>query len=142
MKLNRRDIGSNVASVLQALTEVKNVVRSNARLDISNYYETDLPLIEIKEAAETPDVELTSQRQMSFLDLTLRVYFVEWGEFPNSTYETLIKKIRNIIGNNFTLNETANGAWVVGVGEIQGAMPLYYLDLDCRVKYYLEQCDV
>lgn len=142
MLLNRRDIGSNVKTVLDAVSEVKTVVRTNARIDIANYYSSDLPLVEIMEADESPDVELTGRRQMSFLDLTLRVYFLEWGEFPNTTYETLIKKIRNAIGNNFNLNDTANGAWVVGVGEIQGTMPLYSLDIKVRVKYYLELTDV
>lgn len=142
MELNRRDLLSNFATILDMISEVQTVVRSNAVLDISKYYTTDLPLIEIQEANETPDRELTSMRQLAFLDLVLRVYFVEWGEIPTATYETLIKKIRNQIGNNFNINNTASGAWVVGVGKVEGEMPLYHLDLDVRVKYYLDLTDV
>lgn len=142
MELNRRDILSNFKTILDAISEVTTVVRSNSILDISNYYSTELPLIEIQEANEVPDKELTSMRQMAYLDLVLRVYFVEWGEVPNATYETLLKKIRNKIGDNFRVNDTANAAWVVGVGKIEGEVPLYHLDIDVRVKYYLDLTDV
>jgi hypothetical protein len=120
------------------ISEVKTVVRSKASVDITNYCYSQLPLVDIIEARETPSPELTSMRQMSFLDLVLRVYFIEWAEWPGTEYENLVKKIRDAIGNNFTLDGAANAAWVVEVSEVTGVMPLYHLDIRVRVKYYLE----
>lgn len=142
MLLNRRYIGNSVATILDMISEVKTVVRSKNALDITNYCYTNLPLVEIREARESPSPELTGMRQMSWLDLVLRVHFIEWGDWPSETYELLVKRIRDAIGNNFTLNDSANGAWVVEVSEVSGSMPLYYLDIRVRVKYYLQLEDV
>ena len=139
MALNRRAILSGLAAVLAEITEVKTVVRTLLDADMKIYATTVLPLIEVQEPDETEDRSLTSQRQIMFLDTVIRVWFVRWGADPNSTYETLVTKIRNKIGDHFTINETATGAWVTRVTGIEGAMPLYHFDMSIRVKYYLDE---
>ena len=139
MALNRRTILANLKTVLSEITEVKTVVRSFVDLDIKKYSETELPLISIREPAESPDDELVSMRAMQNLELKLRIYFVYWDAFPLSSYETLTKAIRDKIGSNFTLNSSATKVLVTTVSEIRGEIPLYDFDIVVDIKYYLNQ---
>lgn len=140
MLQNRRDILANLKTALTAVTELKTVVRTYGGVDIGEYLETDLPLADIVEPEEDPQ-DLTGQRQMIFIDTRVVVYFVHWGVAPNATYETLMKKIRNKIGDSFTLTETATGCWVVSVSKVTGNFPLFSFELGLKIKYYLEEKD-
>jgi ERCC4-related helicase len=149
MAFNRRDILSNLKTILEGVTGITTVVRSyglnavearaNEGMDISQYASTDLPLIDINEPMESADEELTSRRSVMFLETYLRVWFVDWNDQPQTTYETLMKRIRDAIGNNFTVNSTATACWVISVSAISGELPLFYYDIGLRLKYYLDQ---
>lgn len=136
--LNRRDALSNLATILATTTGITTVVRTYGDIDITKYSSTQLPLIEVQEPEETPDEEMTSMKQIAFLDLILKVWFVTWGMAPTSTYEDFVKAIRNKIGANFKLNDTATGCWVISVTKVEGEMPLFHFNISLRLKYYLD----
>ena len=138
MAQNRRSILAALATISHGVTAVNTVRRVHAPIDITQWAEAELPLVEIEEPAESADTELTNMRQMVFLDIKLTVWFVLWGESPTSTSEKLETDIRNAIGNNFTLNCTAVCAWVTNVAKVDGEMPLYHFEISVRLKYYLE----
>jgi len=135
--MNRRDALAALQSILSTIAEVKTVVRSYVPIDITSYAEAAFPLIELQEPDETPDSEMTSMRQIAFLEVATKVWFITWGENPTATYESLVKAIRNKIGANFNLNNTATGCWVINVTKVEGEMPLFHFDISLRLKYYL-----
>ncbi len=136
--MNRRDVLSGLKTILSSVSGIKTVVRTYADLVLSaSYKTTDLPLIEIREPEEYPETELTGMRQMELLNLTLRVWFIDWAESPTSTYETLVKDIRNKIGGSFTVGDSAVACWVNNVGIVEGEMPLFHFDIALRTKVYL-----
>lgn len=138
MSQNRRDALAALATLIGAITEVKTVRRVSMPIDITQWAESELPLVEIREPDESAASELTNMRQLTSLNIVLRVWFVIWGEVPTTTYETLEKKIRNKIGDNFKLNDTVNGVWVTNISKVDGEMPLYHFDIILRLKLYLE----
>jgi len=86
---------------------------------------------------------MTSQRSMMSLTAKLMVYFVDWAIDPDATkYEDLVKKIRNKIGDNFTLNDTATECRVIGISIILGTMPVYSFLIDLETRYYLNEKNV
>jgi len=140
MSQNRRDLLAELKTVLEEISEVKTVRRSYTDVDVSAYYlENELPLIVIKEPAEDVNEDLTSQRDMMNLDLKLQVYFVTWENEPSSTYETLVKVIRNKIGNNFNLNNKATGMWINTISTISGELPVYWFEIGLLARYYLNE---
>jgi len=140
--LNRRDIMDGLETVLRAVTEVVTVVRGYSneeqQLDIIQYADSQFPLIYIPEPDETENDALTSKRQMMSLDPGLSVYFIHWGVDPSATYGTLMEKIRNKIGANFTVGCTAVGCWVTSISRVEGTMPLYNFSISLRLLYYLD----
>jgi len=108
-------------------------------IDITQYNITDLPLVAIKEPEEDTDEEMTSQRSLMSLTTRLRVYFVYWGEDPSSTYKTLIRGIRNKIGASFTLSNNVTEARVSEMTAVLGTLPVYYVELELEMKYYLNE---
>lgn len=56
-----------------------------------------------------------------------------------SLYETLVKKIRNKIGDNFTLNDKATEARIMSVSSVLGTMPIYNFVVEMEMKYYLDE---
>jgi len=139
--LNRRNILAGLETILKTITSVKAVVRSYMPVDIEQYATTSLPLIEIREPAESPDAEMTSRRQIVNMDTAIRVFFLSWAESPAVAYESLVKEIRNKVGVNFNVSGTATACWVVGVGQVNGEMPLYQFSMTLRVRYYLNEQD-
>ena len=133
----RSQVLAALKDALAAAAGVKTAVRTYRDMDISNYKEASLPLVEVREPDEIPDEEATSMRQLSSLNATARVWFVTWGESPTTTYEALTKAIRDAIGNNFTLGGKATGCWVVDVSRVEGEMPLYHFDITFRTHYCL-----
>jgi hypothetical protein len=142
MQLNRRDLLAQLAATLAGTTGVTTVVRCYETLDILNYTEAQLPLIEIVEPAENVEQQLVSRRQIIAVRLELRVWFVSWAEIPTSTYESLMKNIRNKMAESFTLQQKATGCWVMSIGPIQGTLPVYNFTIGLRMKYYLDETDV
>lgn len=142
MSQNRRTVLDAIYDKVDAVTVVKTVTRSLAVRDILNYNETDLPLVDLREPRETADVEMTSMRQIGFLDVILRVWFTHWGEDPSSTYETLMKDIRNKLGEDPTMGQCAVASWVTGVSNVEGEMPLFRFDISLRTKYHLNLANV
>jgi hypothetical protein len=141
MALNRRDILSQLETILATTTGITTVVRSYGEegIDITQYAEADLPLLEIIEPAEENDEEMTSRRSVQFLDTVLRVYFVDWNDDVQSTYETFVKNVRDKVGANFKVDNKATGCWIVDISRVLGELPLWHIEFDLRVKYYLDQ---
>ena len=142
MTENRRDLLAALAAAVahDQISEVITVVRHySEEFDITQYAEVELPLIAIKEPSESPEEECTSMRAMMWLEATLKVYFVHWGISPDATYGTLMKAIRDKIGNDPNLNSSSVFTHVRGVSEIGGEMPLFSFTLDLACRYYLDQ---
>jgi len=142
MAENRRELLAYLATLLGTVAGVITVVRTFIEIDITNYNEAELPLIAIKEPRETPKTEMTSMRAMQDLEIQLKVFFVVWGQNPTDAYETLMKNIRNKLGNDFTLGGYANKTLVKDVSSVFGEMPLYYFLMDLDSEYYLDQKSV
>lgn len=140
MTENRRDLLANLKTTLEAVSGIENVVRHySEEFDVSKYKEEDLPLIAIKEPAESPEEECTSMRAMMWLEIKLKVYFTEWELVVGSAYETLMKAIRDKIGGDPNLNSSSVFTYVKGISEIAGEMPLYTFTMDLACRYYLDQ---
>ena len=142
MTENRRDLLASLQSTLESVSGIENVVRHySEEFDISKYKERDLPLITIKEPAESPEEECTSMRAMMWLEIKLKVYFTEWElvVVASSEYETLMKAIRDKIGSDPNLNSSSVFTYVKGISEIAGEMPLYTFTMDLACRYYLDQ---
>jgi len=138
MSLNRRDVLAALKTILATTSGVTTVVRTFVPIDITNYNENELPLIELQEPDEMPDEEMTSMKQIALLEMKCRVWFVVWGESPTTTYESLVKALRDKIGANFKLSDTATGCWVIDVTKVEGEMPLFHFEISLRLKYYLD----
>lgn len=139
---DRRSVLAQLKIVLATITEVVTVIRAylETDFDITQYAIADLPLVVIPEPAEETDEEMTSQRSMMLLGTKLIVYFVDWAIDPDATkYETLVKKIRDKIGANFTLNGTATEARIMSVSPVLGTMPVYNFVIELEMKYYLNE---
>ena len=140
MAQTRKTLIENLLTILGDVDDINTVLRFYINLDITQYKEEEeLPLIAVKEPAEENDQEMTDRRAMATLDLTIRLYFVSWGITPTDTYETLMKNIRDKIGGDFNLNSSSVATWVTDVSEIDGDMPLYFVDIGLRSLYYLNQ---
>jgi len=139
MAENRRSILSNLETALGNVSGVNTVLRFYTNLDVTQYTEAELPLIAVKEPGEENDTEMTGRRAMVSIDLMIRLYFVTWGINPTSTYETLVKNIRDEIGEDFHLNNKSVATWVTSVSDIDGDMPLYSVDIGLRCLYYQNQ---
>lgn len=136
---NRRSVLAGLATILGTVTGVTTVVRSYGDFDVTQYAEVDLPLIVVEEPEEATDEDLTSRRAMMLLDSMLKVWFVDWNDNPQTTYETLMKNIRNKLGSEFLVNQTAVACWVTGIGKIQGQLPVRNFDVEITLRYYLDQ---
>lgn len=139
MTHNRRELLAELKTSLESTTGVVTVVRCYEDLDILNYAEASLPLIEIKEPAESVAQQMVGRQQIIRMGLSLRVWFVSWAEIPTSTYETLMKNVRDKIAGNFTLSQKATGVWVTDIGPIQGMLPVYWFQVGLMAKYCLEE---
>jgi len=141
MALNRRDILIQLEIILGTITGITTVVRSYGEngIDITQYADTDLPLIDLNEPGESNDEEMTSRRSIQDLEIVLRVYFVDWNDKIQSTYETYIKNIRDKIGSEFKVNNTVTACWITDISKVEGEVPVWHLDMTLNVKYYLNQ---
>lgn len=142
MAQNRRTILAALKTILEELSPayVKTVVRTYTEIDITNYLTADLPLIEIQEPAEDSDEEMTSRRSIRNLEVVLRVWFFDWAEDPDTViYETLMKQIRDKIGAEFKIDNTAIADWVGSVSVIAGEMPVWNFSMALILRYYLDQ---
>ncbi len=139
MSENRRTILTNLKTLLSNVTGVTTVKRSYMPVDILNYKEADLPLVNLIEPPEEAWQETTSQHAVQLLDIDLKIHFVSWAEDPSATYETLTKNIRDAIGADFELGGAASACWVVEVSKIDGQMPVYNYGMVLRCKYWLNQ---
>ena len=145
MAQDRRSVMTALATKLAEITEIQTVVRTylDTDFDITQYTQSQLPLIVIPEPAETTDEECTSQMSMMALATKLRIYFLDWAIDPDSTkYEALVKKIRDKIGANFTLGDTATECRVNAVSQILGIVPVYDFFMDLEMKYWLNELSV
>ena len=140
---SRKNVLSQLAIVLAEVTQIKTVVRSLIQdFDITQYSQSQLPLVVVPEPLEETFDEMTDQRSVMELATILRVYFVFWGISPDAAYEALMTAIRNKLGNNFTLNSTAIICRVAGASIILGTMPVYDFTIRLEVKYYLTETNV
>jgi hypothetical protein len=114
-------------------------VRTYQDIDITQYTEAQLPLLNIKEPRDSAFEEHTSAHSTQQLDCLIRCYFVSWAEVPTATYEALTKAIRDKVAANFTLSGCASEMIVNEVSEIQGELPIYFFDFTLELRYYLSQ---
>ncbi len=140
MAENRRTLLANLKTALEAVTGVTTVVRHYAEaLDVSKYKEVDMALIAIHEPSETAEEELVSMRAMQWLEITLKVYFMDWELVVGSTYEILLKNIRDAIGADPRLNSSTVFTYVGNISAVVGEMPLYSFTIELKSRYYLDQ---
>jgi len=139
MAENRRAILSALKTLLESVTGVTTVVRSYGELDVAQYQASDLPLIEIEEPSESTDEDSTGRRAIMLLEAKLKVWFVDWNDIPQSTYETLMKNIRDDVGSGFTVSGSAVACWITVVSPIKGELPVFNFEMSLRLKYYLNQ---
>lgn len=137
---NRRTIPAKLKTILEEIAEIKTVVRVYLdSFDITQYAMADLPLVAIPEPAEETDNEMTSQKSLMRLATQLVVYFLHWGITPDVTYGTLLKKIRDKLGVNFTLGGVVTETRVDAISAILGTMPLYNFRINLEMKYLLDE---
>jgi len=140
MAENRRTLLASLKTALEDVVGEDHVVRHYAEeLDISKYRERDLPLIAIHEPAESTETELTSMRAMMWLEIKLKVYFMDWELVVGSAYEALLKSIRDKIGGDPNLNSSSVFTYVGTISEVAGEMPLYTFTMELMSRYYLDQ---
>lgn len=140
MTENRRTLLASLKTVLEAVTGITTVVRHYAEvLDVSKYKEADMALIAIHEPSEVAEEELTSMRAMQWLEIKLRVYFMDWELVVGATYETLLKNIRDAIGADPRLNSSTVFTYVGSISAVEGEMPLYSFTVELKSRYYLDQ---
>jgi len=141
MAQNRRSVLAAFEALMGAISQVTTVVRSYSPIDITQRTQAELPLINIMEPAEEPEEHLTSMREMAWLTLNMRLYFVHFEETPDAVYGGLVKAIRDKIGNNFRVSNTATSALIDSISAIgEGSeMPLYWMDFEVAIKYYLDE---
>lgn len=140
MTENRRTLLADLKTLLEGVTGVVTVVRHySEELDISKYKENKLPLIAIREPSEIAEEELTSMRAMQWLEVNLKIYFIDWELVVGSTYETLLKNIRDKIGNDPRLNSSSVFTLVGAISAVGGEMPLYMFTMALKCRYYLDQ---
>jgi len=142
MAENRRDILSYLKTLLESVVGVTTVVRTFKDIDITNYNENELSLIQIKEPSESSKEEMTSMRAIQDLEVQLKIFFVVWGENPTTAYETLTKNIRDKIGNDFKLGNYAIKILIEDISLIDGEIPLYWYFINLDIEYYLNQRNV
>ncbi len=134
---NRRLVLEELKTQLEAVSGVTTVVRSYGDLDITNYAEAELPLIEIPEPNEPTYTEMTSQRNLMQLEVVLKVWFVDWYTTTQASYETLMKNIRDKIGAKFRLENDAIQCRVDSILKVEGELPLWNYGVVLELKYYL-----
>ncbi len=141
MAQNRRSVLTAFAALMDAIAVVTTVVRTYRPVDIKQYTRAELPLINIVEPEEEPEDHLTSMREIAMLTLNMRLYFVHFAEIPDPTYGGLVKAIRDKIGNNFRVSNTATSALIDSITVISedSTMPLYWMDFEVAIKYYLDE---
>lgn len=136
--MNRRNILARIGTLMGLVTGVVTVVRSYDGIDPTQYAESAYPIVDIHEPGEENEDELTSMRSMQFLKVVLSVHFVSWGIDPSSTYESLMKNIRDEIGGDFELNGESTATWITDVSLVDSELfPLYSFDIGLMCKYYL-----
>lgn len=139
MAQHRNDVLDGLKTLISDVSGVTTVVRTYGDIDIAQYSSTDLPLVSIKEPEEDTYEELTSRRSMMLLVTKLVVWFVDWNLDIKSTYETLMKNIRDKIGSDFTISGNAVEVRVNSITEIDGNLPVWNFGLELELKYYIDE---
>jgi len=145
MAHNRRAILAALKTKLEEIAEITTVVRTylSTDFDITQYAQAELPLIVIPEPGEDTDQECTSQMSMMVLETNLKVYFLDWAIDPDETkFEALVKKIRDKIGNNFTLSGTAEECRVASISPVTGILPVYDFLIGLEMRYQVNELSV
>ena len=125
MTENRRDVLSNLATALGTVSGVNTVIRHYAEvLDVSKYKESEMALIAIHEPSEIAEEELVSMRAMQWLEINLTVYFMDWELFVGTTYETLLKNIRDKIGSDPRINSSSVFTYVGAISVVGGELKM------------------
>jgi len=143
MAQNRRDILSELETLIGTVTGVETVVRTygeaDVALNIELYASTDLPLVEIMEPEEPTYEEMTSHRALMQLMVDLKVYFVDWNTDVQDSYETLMKNLRDKIGGDFKLGNTTIESRVDSISPVEGILPLRSFGISLELRYYLNE---
>ena len=143
MAQNRRDILDSLKTLIESVTGITTVIRTynedDEALNIEIYATADLPLVEIKEPDEPTYQEMTSHRTLMQLLVDLRVYFVDWNTNVQASYETLMRDIRNKIGDDFKLGNTTIESRVDSISPIEGVLPVRSFGISLELRYYLNE---
>jgi len=139
---NRRLILAKLAVEMGAVSGINTAIRVYTKtFDLTQFTQAQLPLLAIIEPAEETDDEMTSQRSLMALIAQMSLHFLHWGITPNATFETIIKAIRNKIGDDFDLGGLITEVRIDALSTIGGTMPLFNVDIDLEMKYYLNEMD-
>ncbi len=139
---NRRLILAKLAVEMGTVVGINTAIRVYTKtFDLTQFTQAQLPLLAIIEPAEETDDELTSQRSLMALIAQMSLHFLHWGITPNATFETIIKAIRDKIGDDFDLGGLITEVRIDTLSTIGGAMPLFNVDIDLEMKYYLNEMD-
>ncbi len=139
---NRRLILAKLAVEMGTVAGINTVIRVYSKtFDLTQFTQAQLPLLAIVEPAEETDDELTSQRSLMVLVAQMSLHFLHWGITPNVTFGTIIKAIRDKIGDNFDLGGLITEVRIDALSTIGGEVPLFNVDIDLEMKYYLNEMD-
>ena len=139
---NRRLILAKLAVEMGTVAGINTVIRVYSKtFDLTQFTQAQLPLLAIVEPAEETDDELTSQRSLMVLVAQMSLHFLHWGITPNATFGTIIKAIRDKIGDNFDLGGLITEVRIDALSTIGGEVPLFNVDIDLEMKYYLNEMD-
>lgn len=139
MTQNRRDVLAELATQLLAVTEVITAQRSYGEIDITQKLTANLPLVEIMEPDEDTYTEMTGRRNIMQLRTVIKIWFVDWNDTPQSTYETLMKSIRDKLGSQFRLGNDAIECRVDSISAVEGTLPRWSFEMELELKYCLNE---
>jgi len=139
MSQNRRSVLEELAAQLATVSGVTAVQRSYGEIDITQKASTDLPLIEIIEPEEDTYSEMTGQRNLMQLMANLRIWFVDWNDTPQAAYGTLMKNIRDKLGSQFKLGNSAIVCRVDSISAVEGILPRWNFSMVLELRYYMNE---
>jgi len=136
---NRRAVLAELATQIALVSGVVTVQRSYGEFDITQKASSNLPLIEIFEPEEDTYTEMVGRRNLMQLLVSMKVWFVDWNDTPQATYETLMKNIRDKIGSKFKLENDAIECRVDSISAVEGTLPRWSFEMVLELRYYMDE---
>ncbi|MBW2037191.1 MAG: hypothetical protein JRI41_06900 [Deltaproteobacteria bacterium] len=132
MASQRQDILNALQSVIDNVSSITTTLLSNYEVDLTKYSSSSLPMALIIPTAETPLYE-TGQYAKWTLATRIIIYFLS-EDSAAVEGEALVKDIKDVLGNNSTLNGNAID---ISIGEITngGNFPLFSVEFKVNITY-------